>query len=193
MLTQRRLHRAKRYNATLDSYYASTEKYLADLSEFENFRRRTAKLNLSIVNDLADSLKSLYIVVHFPPQVRVYSEDNLPLSPTGPRPPERPNLNALFDTIRLPSVIVPGESNNNAIRLRSGNIAPMEIRWNKGWDVIYSIREIEKFSQLLFNPLFIAFNSFEQATTFRLHYRVTVASASYEELGELEVVVRKEL
>ena len=72
-------------------------------------------------------------------------------------------------------------------------MAPMEVRWNKGWDVIYSIREIGKNEKLPFNPIYIVFNSFDHATTFRIQYRVTVASASYEELGELEVVVRKEI
>ena len=193
-LLHRKMHRAKRYNTVLDTYYANTEKYLGDLTEFENLQRRSAKLEISLVNDLADALRSLYIVIHFPSQVRVYTEDTLPDRPVGPRPPEKPNLSALFDAIRLPRVPVPGElSGGDSIKLRSRNIAPMEVRWNKGWDVIYSVRDIEKHTRLPFNPLFIVFNSFDHATSFRIQYRATVASASYEELGELEVFVRKEL
>ena len=194
ILVQRRSKRIDRYNGTLDAYYANCEKYLGDIAEFENLRRRTAQLNLALVNELDDSLKSLYIVVHFPGHLRVHSEENLPERPLTPSPPEKPNFSALFDTIRLPDVVVPGElANGDAYRTRSGNIAPIEVRWNKGWDVIYSVREIEKRTRLAFNPVYITFNSFDRATSFRIQYRATVASASYEELGELEVVVRREL
>ena len=68
----------------------------------------------------------------------------------------------------------------------------MEVRWNKGWDVIYSLREIEKGGQVPFNPLFIVFNSFDHATSFKIQFRITVASASYEEKGDLKILVRKD-
>ena len=158
--------------------------------------RRSARLNLVLINDLPDELKSLYIAIHFPSNMRVYSEDTLPEQPSGPTPPEEPNLEALFDMIRLPRVPVPGEltsSSDNNIKMRSRNLAPVEVRWNKGWDVIYSLRDIQKDERIPFNPLFIVFNSFEQATSFRIHFRITVASASYEEKGDLEMLVRKEL
>lgn len=194
MLLQRRAQRIKRYNNTLDTFYKRSEKYMSELADFENLRKRSAKLNLSLLNDIPDSLKSLYIAIHFPSNVRVYSEDNLPEAPQGPKPPDDPDLDALFDTIRLPVVPIPSElSNSDSVKMRSRNIAPMEVRWNKGWDVIYSIKEIGKHERVSFNPLFIVFNSFDHATAFRIHYRITVASASYEELGELEVLVRKEL
>ena len=100
----------------------------------------------------------------------------------------------LFDPIRLPQVPIPSElSSASDLKMRGRNPAPIEVRWNKGWDVIYSIREIEKNSAVPFNPLYIAFNSFDHATSFRINYRITVASASYEQLGELEIVVRKEI
>lgn len=194
MLLQRRAQRIKRYNNTLDTFYKRSEKYMSELADFENLRKRSAQLNLSILNDLPDSLKSLYIAIHFPSNVRVYSEDNLPEAPQGPKPPDNPDLDALFDTIRLPVVPIPSElSNSDNVKMRSRNVAPMEVRWNKGWDVIYSIKEIGKHERISFNPLFIVFNSFDHATAFRIHYRITVASASYEELGDLEVLVRKEL
>lgn len=191
---QRRNTRIKRYNTALETYYANSEKYLSEVAEFENFRRRSAQLNLMLINELPDALKSLYIAIHFPSNLRVYSEDNLPEKPVGPTPPSEPNLDAIFDKIRLPGVPVPGEiSANNNIKMRSRNLAPMEVRWNKGWDVIYSMREIAKDEEIAFNPLYIAFNSFEHATSFKIQFRVTVASASYEERGSLEVLVRKEI
>ncbi|MEM8484097.1 MAG: PIN domain-containing protein [Bacteroidota bacterium] len=191
---QRRNTRIKRYNSALESYYANSEKYLSEVAEFENFRRRSAQLDLMLINELPDSLKSLYIAIHFPSNLRVFSEDNLPEKPVGPTPPDEPNLDAIFDKIRLPGVPVPGEiSTNSDIKMRSRNLAPMEVRWNKGWDVIYSMREIEKGEHIAFNPLYIVFNSFEHATSFKIQFRVTVASASYEERGSLEVLVRKEI
>lgn len=194
MLHQRRAQRIKRYNNTLDTFYKRSEKFMSELADFENLRKRSAKLSLSLFNDIPDSLRSLYIAIHFPSNVRVYSEDNLPEAPQGPKPPDDPDLDALFDTIRLPVVPIPSElSNSDNVKMRSRNVAPMEVRWNKGWDVIYSVKEIGKHERIQFNPLFIVFNSFDHATAFRIHYRITVASASYEELGELEVLVRKEL
>lgn len=193
---QRKNNRIKRYNASLDGFYASWEKYLSEMAEFENQRRRSAQLNLMLINELPDALKSLYIAIHFPSNMRVYSEDTLPDKPVGPTPPEEPNLEALFDTIRLPRVPVPGEiyvPDTSDIKMRSRNLAPVEVRWNKGWDVIYSIREIKKGEHIPFNPLYIVFNSFEHATSFRIHFRITVASASYEEKGNLEMLVRKEI
>ena len=193
-ILQRKAQRIKKYNNALDVYYTGIEKYLSDNAEFENFKRRSAKLELSLFNDLPEGLKSLYISVHFPGNVRVYYEDNLPERPSTPPPPEEPDLDMLFDPIRLPYVPVPNElSSASDLKMRGRNPAPMEVRWNKGWDVIYSIREIEKNSIIPFNPLYIAFNSFDHATSFRINYRITVASASYEQLGDLEIVVRKEI
>ncbi len=193
-LHQRKTQRIKKYNASLDAYYTGIEKYMSDLAEFENFKRRSAELNLTLFNDLPEDLKSLYISIHFPGNVRVYSEENLPEKPVSPPPPEEPDLDMLFDPIRLPYVPMPNElSFAPDLKMRGRNPAPMEVRWNKGWDVIYSIREIEKNSELPFNPLYIAFNSFDHATSFRITYRITVASASYEQLGDLEIVVRKEI
>ena len=193
-ILQRKVQRIKKYNNALDAYYSGIEKYLSDNAEFENFKRRSAQLNLTLFNDLPDSLKSLYISVHFPGNVRVYYEDNLPERPSSPPPPEEPDLDMLFDPIRLPFVPVPNElSAGSDLKMRGRNPAPMEVRWNKGWDVIYSIREVEKNSRIPFNPLYITFNSFDHATSFRINYRITVASASYEQLGELEVIVRKEI
>ncbi len=195
LIFQRRDARIKRYNVALDAYYANSEKYLSEVAEFENLRRRSARLDLTLINELPDALKSLYIAIHFPSNLRVFSEDNLPEKPVGPYPPEEPNLDAVFDRLRLPTVPVPGElsPDNQDIKMRSRNLAPMEVRWNKGWDVIYSKKEIQKNEKIPFNPLYIVFNSFEHATSFRIQFRITVASASYEERGDLEVLVRKEI
>ena len=193
-ILQRKAQRIKKYNSSLDTYYSGIEKYLSDNAEFDNFKRRSAKVDLSLFNDLPEDLKSLYISIHFPGNVRVYHEENLPERPASPPPPEEPDLEMLFDPIRLPQVPIPTElSSASDLKMRGRNAAPIEVRWNKGWDVIYSIREIEKNSAIPFNPLYIAFNSFDHATSFRINYRITVASASYEQLGELEIVVRKEI
>ena len=193
-ILQRKAQRIKKYNSALETYYSGIEKYLSDNAEFDNFKRRSAKLDLSLFNDLSEDLKSLYISIHFPGNVRVYHDENLPERPSSPPPPDEPDLDMLFDPIRLPQVPIPSElSSASDLKMRGRNPAPIEVRWNKGWDVIYSIREIEKNTHMPFNPLYIAFNSFDHATSFRINYRITVASASYEELGELEIVVRKEI
>ena len=193
-ILQRKAQRIKKYNSSLDTYYTGIEKYLSDNAEFDNFKRRSAKIDLALFNDLPEDLKSLYISIHFPGNVRVYHDENLPERPATPPPPEEPDLDMLFDPIRLPQVPIPTElTAASDLKMRGRNPAPLEVRWNKGWDVIYSIREIEKSTSMPFNPLYIAFNSFDHATSFRINYRITVASASYEQLGELEIVVRKEI
>lgn len=193
-ILQRKAQRIKKYNTSLDTYYSGIEKYLSDNAEFDNFKRRSAKIDLTLFNDLPEDLKSLYISIHFPGNVRVYHDENLPERPASPPPPEEPDLEMLFDPIRLPQVPIPTElSTASDLKMRGRNPAPLEVRWNKGWDVIYSIREIEKQNYIPFNPIYIAFNSFDHATSFRINYRITVASASYEQLGELEIVVRKEI
>ena len=193
-ILQRKAQRIKKYNSSLDHYYSGIEKYLSDNAEFDNFKRRSAQIDLTLFNDLPEDLKSLYISIHFPGNVRVYHDENIPERPSTPPPPEEPDLDMLFDPIRLPQVPIPNElSNASDLKMRGRNPAPLEVRWNKGWDVIYSIREIEKNNKVPFNPLYIAFNSFDHATSFRINYRITVASASYEQLGELEIVVRKEI
>lgn len=193
-ILQRKAQRIKKYNSSLDTYYSGIEKYLSDNAEFDNFKRRSARLDLALFNDLPEALKSLYISIHFPGNVRVYHEENLPERPASPPPPEEPDLEMLFDPIRLPQVPIPTElSAASDLKMRGRNPAPLEVRWNKGWDVIYSIREVENNNHIPFNPLYIAFNSFDHATSFRVNYRITVASASYEQLGELEIVVRKEI
>lgn len=195
LIESRRNSRIKKYNAALESYYSNSEKFFGELAEFNNLRRRSAELDLMLVNELPDTLRNLYISIHFPGNMRVYSEDTLPDEPVGPYPPEEPDLDAIFDRLRLPAVPVPNEilASESSVKLRSRKLAPVEVRWNKGWDVIYSLKEVEQNEKITFNPLFIVFNSFEQATSFRIQFRITVASASYEERGDLEVLVRKEI
>ncbi|MDZ4700411.1 MAG: PIN domain-containing protein [Rhodothermales bacterium] len=189
---ERKNQRIKRYNAALDAYYAATEKYLHDVSEFANMNRRRTVLALSLINDAPVVLKSLYITVRFASNVRIFSDDHLPDQPIPPEPPARPNLDALFDAIRLPIVPVPSELRQPSnLLLRSRSLSPLEIRWNKGWDVIYSIRELERSHAVSFNPLYLVFNSFDKATSIRIPYRITVASSTQEERGQLELLVRK--
>ena len=189
---ERKNQRIKRYNAALDTFYAATEKYLHDVSEYANMNRRQTVLELSLINDSPVVLKSLYITIRFASNVRIYSDDHLPDKPVAPDPPARPNLDALFDAIRLPAVPVPSELRQPAnLLLRSRSLSPLEIRWNKGWDVIYSIREMERNHAVSFNPLYLVFNSFHDATSLRAPYRITVASSTQEERGQLELLVRK--
>jgi PIN domain len=189
---ERRNQRIKRYNAALDDYYASVEKYQHDVSEFANLNRRRTVLELSLINDAPVTLKSLYITIRFASNVRIYSDDHQLAQPIPPEPPALPDLNALFNTIRLPVVPVPAELRQPAnLLLRSRSLSPLEIRWNKGWDVIYSIREMERNHAISFNPLYLVFNSFDHAASIRIPYRITVATSTQEELGQLELLVRK--
>ena len=64
-ILQRKAQRIKKYNSSLDTYYSGIEKYLSDNAEFDNFKRRSAKIDLSLFNDLPEDLKSLYISIHF--------------------------------------------------------------------------------------------------------------------------------
>ncbi len=191
-LLQRKNERIRRYNASLDTYYGLLEKYLHDVTEHDNLFRRATTLDLNLINDTPLTLKSLYITIRFPAHVRVFAEDHLPEPPVSPPAPELPDLDALFDTIRLPAVPVPNELRQEpGIVLRSRNLSPLEIRWNKGWDVIYSLREVDRNHSVAFNPLYLVFNSFDSASSLRVPYRITMASISQEERGHLELLVRK--
>jgi hypothetical protein len=191
-ITQRRVERNARYNHALVTFYTDQEAYLRRLAEFQNLQKRIVRLDISLFNDRLTTVRSIYIALHFPARARVYDEDTLPELPPGPQPPEKPDLTAAFDAIRLPSVPVPSELlQGGRITLRNRSLSPLEIKWNNGWDVFFSIRELEPQVSLTFNPLFIVFNSYEEAGSLRLPYRITIASLSQEERGALDLIIEK--
>ena len=194
LLLERRLLRIKRYNASLDAFYAEHERYIHELSEHENQTKRSIQPAFRLVNNTEMTLRSIYVTLHFPSIVRVFSEDSVPATPAGPTPPHIPDLDAPFDLIQLPSVPLPPELRQTEnLRLRHPNIPPNEVKWNNGWDAVYSIREIKPKNHALLNPLIVTFNSFESAKSIKIQYRIVAASISREERGNLELVVRKQI
>jgi hypothetical protein len=189
---ERKNKRVARYNAALDSYYAALERYIQDISEHVNLKRRSATVQIRLVNDSPATLKSLYITIRLPESVRVFTEESLPKPPTSPVPPAEPNLDAVFEPFLLPRVPVPAELlQESSVVLRNRSLSPLEIRQNNGWYVIYTVRELERHHTVSFHPLYLSFQSFDEAASIRIPYRITVASLSQEERGQLEVLVKK--
>jgi len=183
----------ERYNTALDEFYQAYSKYLAARIEYENFERRSVKLEILLTNDGTAPAEDTEVFLHFPGGFVLMDERSYPRAPEIPDPPVKPRtpMQILEEQVDRPLVNVPWLSHDQGTIALSPNVSAPDIKRTNSYDVHFHIEKLKHGLQEAFVPLYVVFDSFEGASSFQIDYQVLAANVPHEITGQLHVVVHK--
>lgn len=187
-----------RYNKEVESYLTSYSAYLLQSIEYENIKRRSIHLNITLANDGTTPAEDIDVYIHFPDGFKLLEGQDLPPSPQSPPPPTPPmtelekmseflNEKLVYDLPSLGRI-----SNHIAPSVPPPNVLGPNIKRTGSYDVHFHIQRVKHNMLIPFNPLFIIFDSFDAARSFTIEYEILAANLPDKVTGNLHVVIEKE-
>ncbi len=180
-----------RYNRELEEFYARYAQFIEKEVASNQLGNRTLCLSIVLFNGGTSPAEDIDIFLHLPDGLGVYDEEGFPRAPKSPAPPAKPmspierlasvSRGLGYDRVsfRMPDVSPPG------------NVSGPEIRKSDSYDVEFHVRRLKhNFSEPL-SPLFVVFDSFEDAGSFHVDYRINAGNIPQETTGQLHVVIEK--
>lgn len=185
----------EKYNTELDKYYQAYYKYLPKELQYGNLRRRTIKLSIFAANDGGAPAEDVDVFLHFPNGFKLTDEQGFPNAPETPEPPVKPRtqrerlLETMSGTLvsmppmmsRIPGAVLPPQ-----------NISAPNVRNTGSYDVDFHIQRLKHKLQEPADPLYVIFESFENARSFKIDYRLLAANIPNEVTGHLHVIIEKD-
>jgi rRNA-processing protein FCF1 len=182
----------RRYNSELERFYEEYEIYLREYGASANLQRRTIRLDLCLVNDGTAPTEDIDVFLHFPDGFDLYDEDSRPQLPKAPDPPPPPRTGPgiIQDSLiardlsylNRPTTYLPTQS----------NVSAPEIKRSNSYDVSYEVQRLKQHMNERFDPLYVVFDSFRDAASFRIDYRINAADIPDETTGTLNVIVARD-
>ena len=187
---------AEEYNRELDKFYQSYEKYLEAENRYSNFLKRVIKLNVLVTNTGTAPAEDLDVFMHFPDGFELLDEDELPEPPEPPQPPARPltQRQKILRIVNPPAVstystFFPSQ-NIGGIR-PTPNVSSPRITRSNSYDVDLQVRKVKHNLSEELDLLFVVFDSFENASSFQIDYRILAGNLPQEVEGKLHVIIQK--
>jgi hypothetical protein len=78
------------YNKQIEEFYAEYERYLIQLSEFQDRKGTTVTLQIALSNTGSSPARDIHIFLRFPEGVEVHDEDSFEDALVEPREPKAP-------------------------------------------------------------------------------------------------------
>lgn len=186
----------ERYNKDVENYIPAYKNFIASNLEFENLKRRTFRLDITLANDGTTPAEDIDIYLHFPDGFQLLEEDELSDPPNPPKPPVEPmtamqrmansmTLNQFMPSSLLFNPPVPSP------RLPP-NVSNPNIKRVNSYEVHVHVQKIKHNLQVFLDPLFVVFDKFESANSFTVEYRILAANIPHEVTGNLHIVIEKE-
>jgi predicted nucleic acid-binding protein len=184
-----------RYNAELEEFYQAYGDYLKNSIQFKNFKHRAIELVILLANDGTAPAEDIDIFLHFPDGFRVLEGEDLPRSPKAPKPPVEPRTPMQMLTESLPPMVevVPylGSHDSGPIA-PPPNVSAPNIKRTNSYEVSFHVQKAKHNLQEPFKPMYVAFDSFEEASSFHIDYQILAANIPHEINGEVHIVIRRE-
>jgi hypothetical protein len=185
----------ERYNKEVEQFISACESFIVKNNEFENLKRRTIRLDIALVNQGTTPAEDIDIYMHFPDGFRLLNEDELPDRPETPDLPEEP-MTALqrIANHSLSPVLSSSMFNYrpDVLPMLPSNVSSPRIKRVNSYEVHVHVQKLKHNLQELLDPLFVVFESFENAKSFTIDYRILAANIPQEVTGNLHVVIQKE-
>jgi hypothetical protein len=183
-----------KYNSSLDKYFTAYERYLYSVREFNDLRRRTARLEIVLVNDGTCPAEDIDIFLHFPDGFELFNKDELPKEPEAPRAPTRPKtwIEKASQPMFVPGFHAPelyDRLNSLNVPITPPNVSRPSIRRTNSYDVEVGIMRAKHGMVQPLDPLYITFSSFTGARSFAIDYTIHAANLPDPAAGKLHVVV----
>lgn len=180
-----------KYNAKLEEFYKDYEHYLTRLSFYQNRKRRTIELLIKLVNDGTCPAEDVSIFLDLPDQFRLYDKNKLSDSPSPPEPPQEPKT--ILEKINNSPL------NINPVEIPTGlfnkstppNVSLLAIQGLNGDAVEFQVKKLNQRMSEYLDSLYVVFDSYEGASSFRIDYRINAAKVPNEVTGYLDVVIKK--
>ncbi len=180
-----------RYNKELDDFYEDYEMYLRECIVNNNLQRRTIRLDLCLFNNGTAPAEDIDVFLHFPDGFDLYDEDDKPQVPEAPNPPRPPmtQTEIMQDRLglhnssyrNLSPTYLPGKS----------NVSAPEIKRSNSYEVSYEVQRLKQHINEPSDPLYVVFDSFESAASFKIDYRINAADLPEETTGSLHAVITR--
>lgn len=185
----------ERYNKELEKFYNRYSIYLNEELKYANLKRRTIILNIMISNTGTIPANDIDVIMRFPDGFRIVEEEGFPESPNKPKPPDKPR--SFIEMMAAPSQSlsflheIPGLNDINPIETPA-NVSSFEIKRTNSYLVKLHINNVKHNMNEYFEPLYLMFNSFEDANSFKIEYELFAANIPSPISEFLCVVIEKE-
>lgn len=184
----------EKYNTELDEFYQEYPDYLRKSILYENLRRRTVKLSICVANDGTAPAEDIDVFLHFPDGFEIMDEQSYPSPPEPLEPPVEPKtqMQRMISMIRPLEYYSPIMGHIPDGILSPQNVSAHSIRKTKSYEVEFHLQRIKHKLQEPADPLYILFESFEIARSFKIDYRLLAANIPSEVIGQLHVIIKKD-
>jgi hypothetical protein len=184
----------EKYNTELDEFYQAYSEYLRKGVWYENLRCRTVNLSMYVANDGTAPAEDIDVFLHFPDGFEIMDKHGFPKTPELPNPPDEPKtqMQRMISMIKTSEYFSPIMGYIPDVISASRNVSVPTIRKTGSYEVEFYVERIKHKLQEAADPLYISFESFEAAQSFKIDYRLLAANIPEEVTGQLHVVINKD-
>lgn len=180
-----------RYNRDLEEFYEECEIYLREYGVSAALQGRTVRLDLCLFNYGTAPAEDIDVFLHFPDGFVLYDEDDKPQMPEVPDPPRPPRTQAEIMQDRLGIRDYSHRDLSPTYLPAKSNVSAPEIKRSNSYEVSYEVQRLKQHMNEPFDPLYVVFDSFESAASFRIDYRINAADLPEETTGSLHTVITR--
>jgi rRNA-processing protein FCF1 len=185
----------REYNEALDRYFAGYQEYLEQLAEFYAWERRTAALNILLVNDGTSPADDVDIFMHFPDGFELIRGDQYAAEPKAPKQPRKPRsmLEEMADTRfafpdYLTGPLYPNLDFSSRLAAPANATRP-RIKRTNSYDVDVSLPKAKHGLNEELDVMYITFESLSIIRNFTIDYTIHAANLPQRITGSLHVTV----
>lgn len=183
----------EKYNARINEFYESVEKYIHEIVKYENRRRLQLKIELEIANEGSCPAEDVELYLKFPLEFHLAEEEWRNPSPKRPEPPDPPEVITAADSMArayqesighlsvLPRLTLPPVA---PIRDRR---APSIKQNADHYEVAFSIGKLKHGRKKILRPLYILFFSEEGVRHIRFTYIIHADNLVATPSGNLSI------
>jgi hypothetical protein len=185
------------YNKELEQFYRQYADFFTADTRFTNLLRRTLPLNIHLLNEGTVPAEDIEVFLHFPDGFELFGEDELPDVPEKPAPPRKPRtaMQKMQEQISFMAhrdILIPPIYNSHLSTPRL-NVSAPSIQKTNSYDVDIHVDRAKHHLSEPFNPLFVVFDSYDEAKSFEIEYSLHAANVPKPVEGTLHIVVKKEV
>ena len=188
----------ERYEEDLNEYIREMYKYYQEEYKFKEIQSRLIELKFLIINEGSQPAEDIEIIMNFPDGFEMFSKDEFSKNPKEPGKPTLPRSTAemisymatipnihknILSDLRMPSVDELGIDPN----LPSGPL----IRKTNSYEARYSLNKLKHGIQEYLKPVYVLFESIDQAKPFNISYTILADNLPEPSSGNLHIVILK--
>jgi rRNA-processing protein FCF1 len=182
----------ERYNRNREQYFSEYEIYLASLESFLSQPSRTLELILEVRNIGSAPAEDIDVYAYFPDGFSLYTKKEIPGQPKEPNPPLQPRTamqKLFYRQIVTDLRPIPGPLFDAAHLLKKDTFS---LKKTSSYELRDHIDRIKHGYLFSIKPLYLIFDSYENAHHFGFEYIITAGNGPEPIKGCINIIVEKE-